>query len=82
MGLTALVERVRGLERDGADRGAVAVTLHHVHLPKMAEEGVVEYADRGDRDRQVELTEFGETVSAVADASDVYINGRSGEVPS
>lgn len=41
---TAVAEHEAGVDADDADAVAtVATTLHHIHLPKMAEAGVVEY---------------------------------------
>lgn len=41
---TAVAEREAGVDADEAEVVAsVATTLHHIHLPKMAEAGVVEY---------------------------------------
>lgn len=46
--LTELAEQVAEAETDGVETGAeavdrVALTLHHLHLPKMSEVGVVDY---------------------------------------
>lgn len=44
--LDALVEYVRERERsrtDGLDRRAVLADLHHVHLPRLVDERIVEY---------------------------------------
>lgn len=41
---TAVAEREADVDADDADAVAsVATTLHHIHLPKMADAGVVKY---------------------------------------
>ncbi|USZ67494.1 hypothetical protein NGM10_12240 [Halorussus salilacus] len=53
LSVSALAEEVAALE--GADPERVATALHHVHLPKLADAGVVEYD--GDAVRLDDLSE-------------------------
>lgn len=59
MSVSSLADRIG----DSEDEQAVRVRLHHQHLPKMHDAGVVEYDREG---AQVRLTPMGERVDAVA----------------
>jgi len=48
MALTDLADRVAERESDGDDCETVAIALHHVHLPKLAEGGVIDYDPRSE----------------------------------
>lgn len=64
--LTALT-RWLAIETDLSDDEAVAdlhVRLHHVHVPKLLEAGLVSYASDGE---MIELTDAGDTVAASLD---------------
>ena len=43
-----LIDHVAGVDSEDADEREVAISIHHTHLPKLADEGVVEYDDRSE----------------------------------
>lgn len=49
-------------ERDSGDAEAIHLRIHHVHVPKLEQEGVVTYDEEA---ATVELTEEGEQLAAV-----------------
>lgn len=61
----ALVDHLAG---EGLDRHEVVTALHHVHLPKMADAGVVEYDRRSGTVRYTGDPSVETTLEAVGDS--------------
>lgn len=57
---------------ESTDGEAIAIALHHRHLPMMADAGVIEY-DGGDR---VSLTPYGRTLATLRRVTDDVVDDR------
>jgi len=64
--LEELTERVAARDHDGADPQTVRVELHHVHLPKLDEAGLLEY----DYELNTVCYESDPVVAAIADGAE------------